>query len=114
MGTSLRDLFRHRHRGAAPSSTVAAVGHSACPSCTTCGLQRTARGRTFKRSTRPRKGMSPMAQAPTLDFEAFIAKRKGERVGGGAETSGHEYAYIMDRQTRAAFERAKPVELAVA
>jgi Zn-dependent protease with chaperone function len=55
-----------------------------------------------------------MAQAPTLDFEAFIAKRKGERVGGGAETSGHEYAYIMDRQTRAAFERAKPVELAVA
>jgi Zn-dependent protease with chaperone function len=55
-----------------------------------------------------------MAQAPTLDFEAFVARKKGERVGGGAETSGHEYAYIMDRQTRAAFERAKPVELAVA
>lgn len=55
-----------------------------------------------------------MAEAPTLDFEAFVAKKKGERAGGGADTSGHEYAYIMDRQTRAAFERAKPVELAVA
>ena len=56
-----------------------------------------------------------MAHAPTtLDFEGFVAKKKGERAGGGAETSGHEYAYIMDRQTRAAFERAKPVELAVA
>ena len=55
-----------------------------------------------------------MAQTPTLDFEAFVAKKKGERAGGGAETSGHEYAYVMDRQTRAAFERAKPVELAVA
>ncbi len=55
-----------------------------------------------------------MANAPTLDFEAFVAKKKGERVGGGADTSGHEYAYVMDRQTRAAFERAKPVELAVA
>lgn len=55
-----------------------------------------------------------MAQAPELDFNAFVAKRKGERAGGGADTSGHEYAYILDRQTRAAFEKAKPVELAVA
>ncbi len=54
-----------------------------------------------------------MAQAPSLDFDSFVARKKGERAGGGAETSGHEYAYIMDRQTRAAFERIKPVELAV-
>ena len=55
-----------------------------------------------------------MPNAPTLDFEAFVTKKKSERAGGGAETTGHEYAYVMDRQTRAAFERAKPVELAVA
>jgi Zn-dependent protease with chaperone function len=55
-----------------------------------------------------------MPSAPTLDFEAFVARKKSERAGGGDETSGHEYAYVMDRQTRAAFERAKPVELAVA
>src|SRR5512140_1112864 len=55
-----------------------------------------------------------MPNAPTLDFEAYVARKKSERAGGGAETTGHEYAYVMDRQTRAAFERAKPVELAVA
>ncbi len=54
-----------------------------------------------------------MAQAPTLDFDAFVAQRKGDRVGGGAETSGHEYAYISDKQMRAAFAHTKPVELAV-
>lgn len=53
-----------------------------------------------------------MAQAPQLDFEHFVAKRKGERAGG-PERGGHDYAYISDRQTRAAFERMKPVELAV-
>jgi Zn-dependent protease with chaperone function len=55
-----------------------------------------------------------MAQVPELDFQAFVERKKGERAGGGADTSGHEYAYISDRQTRAAFERMKPVELAVA
>lgn len=54
-----------------------------------------------------------MAQAPNLDFEGFVARKKGERAGGGADTTGHEYAYISDRQTRAAFDRMKPVELAV-
>jgi Zn-dependent protease with chaperone function len=56
-----------------------------------------------------------MAQTPALDFDAFVAKRRSERVttGGVEESSGHEYAYISDRQTRAAFERAKPVEMAV-
>jgi Zn-dependent protease with chaperone function len=54
-----------------------------------------------------------MAQAPQLDFNTFVQRKKGERAGG-PEAGGHEYAYISDRQTRAAFERMKPVELAVA
>lgn len=56
-----------------------------------------------------------MATLPSLDFDAFIAKRKSEHTGGSTDLAapGHEYAYISDRQTRAAFERIKPVELAV-
>jgi Zn-dependent protease with chaperone function len=54
-----------------------------------------------------------MAQAPQLDFDKFVQRKKGERVGG-SEGGGHDYAYISDKQTRAAFERIKPVELAVA
>ncbi len=54
-----------------------------------------------------------MAQAPHLDFDGFVQRKKGERVGG-AQGGGHDYAYISDKQTRAAFERMKPVELAVA
>jgi len=54
-----------------------------------------------------------MAQAPQLDFDAFVQRKKGERPGG-SEAEGREYAYISDKQTRAAFERMKPVELAVA
>jgi Zn-dependent protease with chaperone function len=55
-----------------------------------------------------------MAQAPQLDFAAFVARKKNERSTGSAEGSGHEYAYVSDRDTRAAFERVKPIELAVA
>jgi Zn-dependent protease with chaperone function len=55
-----------------------------------------------------------MANAPELDFQSFVARKKGERVGGGPDTSGHEYAYSFDRKTREALERMKPVELAVA
>jgi Zn-dependent protease with chaperone function len=55
-----------------------------------------------------------MAQAQQLDFNTFVERKRAERAGGGPETSGHEYSYILDRQTRAAFERMKPVELAVA
>jgi Zn-dependent protease with chaperone function len=54
-----------------------------------------------------------MAQAPQLDFEAFVARRRAERSGGGAETTGHEYTYTFDRQSRVAFENTKPVALAV-
>jgi Zn-dependent protease with chaperone function len=57
-----------------------------------------------------------MAQISAFDFDAFVAKKRNDRIttGGLVDSSGHEYAYISDRQTRAAFERAKPVELAVA
>jgi Zn-dependent protease with chaperone function len=54
-----------------------------------------------------------MAQAPRLDFDAFVAKRKAERAGGGVETTGHEYTYTFDRQSRVAFENTKPVAYAV-
>jgi len=54
-----------------------------------------------------------MAQAPQLDFDAFVARRRSERVGGGAQASGHEYTYTFDRQSRVAFENAKPVAMAV-
>lgn len=56
-----------------------------------------------------------MALAPELDFEAFVALRKADRIGGGSlGSTGHDYAYVSDRQTRAAFSRMRPVELAVA
>ena len=54
-----------------------------------------------------------MAQAPQLDFEAFVARKRSERASGGAETTGHEYTYTFDRQSRVAFENTKPVALAV-
>lgn len=54
-----------------------------------------------------------MAQAPRLDFDAYVARRQSERAGGGAETTGHEYTYTFDRQSRVAFENAKPVAMAV-
>jgi len=56
-----------------------------------------------------------MALVPQLDFEAFIAKRKSEHTGGSTDlvAPGREYSYVSDRQTRAAFGRLKPVELAV-
>ena len=54
-----------------------------------------------------------MAQPPRLDFEAFVARKKAERAGGDEETTGHEYTYTFDRQSRIAFENTKPVALAV-
>ncbi len=54
-----------------------------------------------------------MAIAPTLDFNAFVDKRKAARAGGAME-GAHDYSYVLDRQTRATFESAKPIELAVA
>jgi Zn-dependent protease with chaperone function len=54
-----------------------------------------------------------MAQAPRLDFEAFVSRKRAERSGGGAETTGHDYTYTFDRQSRVAFENTRPVALAV-
>jgi Zn-dependent protease with chaperone function len=55
-----------------------------------------------------------MAQAPQLDFDAFVARKRAERSRGpGPDTSGHEYTYSFDRQSRIAFENTKPVALAV-
>jgi hypothetical protein len=53
-----------------------------------------------------------MAQVGTLDFKGFVESRKGQRAGG-ADGGGHAYAYVSDRNTRLAFEKMKPVELAV-
>jgi Zn-dependent protease with chaperone function len=54
-----------------------------------------------------------MAEAPRLDFEGFVNRKRSERAGGGVETTGHEYTYSFDRQSRIAFESTKPVALAV-
>jgi len=54
-----------------------------------------------------------MAEAPTLDFQAFVTRRRAERAAG-ATAGEHDYSYILDRQTRATFDSAKPIELAVA
>src|SRR5580658_167033 len=54
-----------------------------------------------------------MAQAPRLDFDAFVSRKRAERPGGGVETTGHEYTYTFDRQSRIAFENTRPVALAV-
>jgi len=53
-----------------------------------------------------------MAQVGSLDFKGFVESRKGQRAGG-ADGGGHAYAYVSDRNTRLAFEKMKPVELAV-
>jgi Zn-dependent protease with chaperone function len=62
-----------------------------------------------------------MALVSELDFPGFVALRRKNLHGGGgsnedstASASSHEYAYISDRQTRATFEKMKPIELAVA
>src|SRR5271167_965374 len=54
-----------------------------------------------------------MAEGPDLDFDAFVARRKAAHAGGGAESTGHEYTYSFDRQSRVAFENTRPVALAV-
>ena len=53
-----------------------------------------------------------MAQAPRLDFSAFVARKKAESATV-PETIGHEYTYTFDRQSRIAFENTRPVALAV-
>lgn len=54
-----------------------------------------------------------MARVGELDFEGFVEQRQAERPGA-VDDDSHAYAYVSDRTTRDAFERMKPVELAVA
>ncbi|MGA2449353.1 MAG: M48 family metallopeptidase [Polyangiaceae bacterium] len=54
-----------------------------------------------------------MAHAPRLDFQAFVTESKGQLAGSTADSTGHEYAYAFDRQSRMAFDRTKPVAFAV-
>ena len=54
-----------------------------------------------------------MAQAPRMDFEAFVARKKAGRAADSTQIAGHDYTYTFDRQSRVAFENAKPVALAV-
>lgn len=53
-----------------------------------------------------------MAQVGQLQFDKWLAEHKA-RHGTGEEGGEHSYAYVLDRQTRVAFERARPVRLAV-
>lgn len=55
-----------------------------------------------------------MAQVGNLDFDSFVERRKSQQAGSQEGGDAHSYAYISDRNTRATFERIKPVELAVA
>ena len=52
-----------------------------------------------------------MAQVPNIDFSSFISGKRSTHAGGG---DGFDYAYISDRNTRAAFQKMAPVEYAVA
>jgi len=54
-----------------------------------------------------------VARVGELDFESFVNQRRAERPGA-VDDDSHAYAYVSDRTTRDAFERMKPVELAVA
>ncbi len=54
-----------------------------------------------------------MARVAELDFQKFVEDRKQARPSV-QEGDSHAYAYVSDKNTRAAFERMKAVELAVA
>jgi Zn-dependent protease with chaperone function len=54
-----------------------------------------------------------VATVGNLDFRAYVRKKKAHRAGG-ARGGGHSYVYVSDHNTRVAFEKLKPVELAVA
>jgi len=56
-----------------------------------------------------------MATVGNLDFQAFVDDKKAGRAGvrGSDDRDPHSYAYVSDKHTRFAFEKLKPVELAV-
>jgi Zn-dependent protease with chaperone function len=53
-----------------------------------------------------------MAEAPELDFEAFVQRRKSE-PRAGTDATERAYTYAFDRDSRIAFENTKPVVMAV-
>jgi len=57
--------------------------------------------------------LSVVASLGDFDFPAFVRERARRRPGS-VLGNDHGYAYVSDRNTRATFERLKPVELAVA
>jgi len=54
-----------------------------------------------------------LATLGDFDFPGFVRERASRRPGA-VQGNEHGYAYVSDRNTRATFERLKPVELAVA
>lgn len=54
-----------------------------------------------------------MAEAPALDFNAYVTRKRAERAGGAA-ASEYDYSFVLDRQSRATVESARPIQLAVA
>ena len=54
-----------------------------------------------------------MADVPSLDFNAYVTRRKAERANG-ASAGEFDYSFVLDRQTRAMVESARPIQLAVA
>jgi len=54
-----------------------------------------------------------MADAHTLDFPAFVAKKNAERFGD-AMKGEHDYSYSLDRKSRATVEKAQLIQFAVA
>lgn len=54
-----------------------------------------------------------MADAPTLDFEGFVARKRAERTGSLAHGE-NDYSFVLDRESRATVESARPIQLAVA
>src|SRR5580698_10919698 len=54
-----------------------------------------------------------MAQAPELDFDAFVRRQKKAEPPPRTATNDHAYTYAFDRESRIAFESTKPVMMAV-
>ena len=53
-----------------------------------------------------------MADAPALDFNAYVTRKRAERAGG-ASSGEFDYSFVLDRQSRATVEAARPIQLAV-
>jgi Zn-dependent protease with chaperone function len=54
-----------------------------------------------------------MAQAPELNFDAFVKRQRAAPPVGPTATKDHAYTYAFDRESRIAFEATKPVVIAV-